>query len=461
MSFTSLRALAIATVLGFASVFTGAPITIDVAVAQAYPPRAEKFDGRVLYQAAFEAIRDKHLKLLEADARDAWAQEWEHKFAGDPKLATESGTDAAIRSLLASLGMRYDRYLGTDFVQVSDALAEGSSSTGVVLKERTVQTAAGPVRQIYVDKLLPASPAEGLLQPGDILKMVACDKIDAQDNTGCKHVADMSGRDVELALYGKEGSQVIVHLIRDNGNDPVSLRVTIARKEMSEHTVVYDASHGDVAVIKVVNFLPADFEKQFETAVKQAVAANVKGIVIDLRGNPGGRTDAAVLAVGNLLFKGKINVVVQRQGTFMTRSEIAANGDYFQATYVRVNVGQRFPSPRPELLVPETMPLAVVIDGKSASASEIFAGALKVNKRAVIVGETSLGKGEGQEVVELPFGRRLVISTFEFRAGGVAHNLKGIEPDLVVPAGTTNGADDQLEAAIANVRTPPASQKAE
>lgn len=458
MNFTWLRVAACAVTLAFLPTALPMPAMQDIALAQAYPPRKVEFNGKQLYQAAFEAIRNQHIDLMEEAARDAWSKQWEHKFDNDTALTTEAGTDEAIRTMLASLGKRYDRYFGTDFVLVKDTLAnEGTASIGVVLKARVVQTDKGPRREIYVERLLPGSPAEGLIQPGDVLKLVDCAIELEQDNTGCREVANMSGPEVELALYGKAGSDIIVHIVRNQGHGPVELRVKVTRKDMTEHAVFLDW-HGDCAVIRIVNFLPADFEKQFEAALKQAAGA--KSIVFDLRGNPGGRTDAAVNAIGNLLEQGKINVVLQRQGAFTLRQEIAANGEFFQVTIMRVNVGQRFPIPRPPLLVAPDVRIAVLIDSKSASASEIFAGALKANKRAVIVGEKSLGKGEGQEVVELPFGRRLHVTTFEFRAGGVAHNLVGIQPDVTAAASTAGGADTQLEAAIKAV-CPPASEKAE
>lgn len=462
MNFQPLRAMAVALTLAFSTICSFLPI-VTPSVAQEYPPRQVQYNGKSEYQAAFEAIRDKHASLLDAAAREAWSQEWEHKYP-DSQFATEASTGEAITAMLASLGKSFDRYLGADFVQVKATLdQDGAASIGVLLKERFSPLDMGIGRDIYVDRFLPGSPATDSLQAGDIIIKVDCASTNVKDNTGCRDVSQMSNRDVELSLYGKADSQVILHIHRPSGKikPGEDMRVSVTRKDMSDHAVFYDDSYGDTAVIRIVNFLPANFEQQFADAIKKALADGCQRIVFDLRDNPGGRTDAAVNVVGNLLKDGKIMTTLHRQGPFMTKQEVSAKGDFFEVLLMRVNVGQRFPVPRPELLVPENMPIAVIINGKSASASEIFAGALKASKRAVIVGENSLGKGEGQEVVELPFGRRLHITTFEFRAGGVAHNLVGIKPDVVVGASTTNGVDDQMTAAIKSVAKLPASRTAE
>lgn len=462
MTFQPLRVAALAMTLAFSTVSALLP-TLTPAAAQAYPPRQVEYNGKAEYQAAFEAIRDNHASLLDATTREAWAKEWEHKYP-DSQFANEASTGEAITAMLASLGKRFDRYLGADFVKVKETLdQDGAASIGVILRERMSPLDMGIGRDIYVDRILPGSPATGVLQVGDIIVKVDCASTDLKDNTGCRDVSQLSNRDVELALYGKADSQVILHIQRPPGKikPGEDMRVTVTRKDMSEHAVFYDDSYGDTAVIRIVNFLPNDFEQQFADAVKKALANKCKRIVFDLRDNPGGRTDAAVNAVGNLLKNGKIMTTLHREGPFTTKQEVSAKGDFFEVLLMRVNVGQRFPVPRPELLVPEDMPIAVIINGKSASASEIFAGALKANKRATIVGTKSLGKGEGQEVVELPFGRRLHLTTFEFRAGGIAHNLVGVDADVVVAAGTTGGADNQMTAAIKSVSSPPASRSAE
>jgi len=302
------------------------------------PPVAQSdlsFDGRALYQAAFEIVRDKHLNLLDSGKRQEFVAQWQRKYDSGEQLKTEVGTDAAIKEMLASQGIPFDRYFTAS------------------------QTAA-----------------------------------------------------------------------------PNSLA--------SEQVVSVQQRADGVAIVTVKHFLPGDLEAQFEAALKQVSGA--KAIVFDLRDNPGGRTEAGVNAVAMLMSEGKINVTILREGNSTTRDEVAIKGPYYMIGRFRTGFGVRTPLPRPAQLIKDDVRLAVLINGKSASASEVFAGALQVNQRAIIVGEQSLGKGVGQEIFDLPFNRRIWITTFEFRAGGVAHHGKGIMPDRIV---SNSGADDtQLEEAV-------------
>lgn len=298
---------------------------------------APSFDGPALYQAAFEMVRDKHLNLLDPGKRQEFVAQWQQKFSAG-QLTTEAGTDAAIKEMLASQGIPFDRYFTANQTAAPNTLA-------------------------------------------------------------------------------------------------------------SEQVVSVQRRPDGVAVITVKHFLPDDFEAQFAEALKQV--ADAKAIVFDLRDNPGGRTEAGVNAVSMLLSDGKVNVTVQRQGDTTTRDEVSIKGSHFLIGKFRTGFGIRTPMPRPAQLIKDDVRIAVLINGKSASASEIFAGALQVNKRAVIVGETSLGKGVGQEIFELPFNRRIWITTFEFRAGGVAHHGSGLTPDRHV---SNTGTDDaQLEEAVHTV----------
>jgi hypothetical protein len=307
------------------------------ALAHAPPavPSDPAFDGRALYQAAFEMVRDKHLNLLDEGKRQQFVAQWENKFATGDQLTTEAGTDAAIHEMLASQGIRFDRYFTPSQTAAPNTLAS---------------------------------------------------------------------------------EQVVMVTRRSDG----------------------------VAVITIKHFLPEDFEHQFEEALKQV--ADAKAIVFDLRDNAGGRTDAGVNAVSMLMSDGKVNVTVRREGNTSTRDEVAIKGPFYMIGKFRTGFGMRTPLPRPAQLIADDVKLAVLVNGKSASASEIFAGALQVNKRAVIVGEKSHGKGVGQEIFDLPFNRRIWITTFEFRAGGVPHNGIGITPDHLVSK--TGSGDAQLEEGV-------------
>jgi C-terminal processing protease CtpA/Prc len=87
---------------------------------------------------------------------------------------------------------------------------------------------------------------------------------------------------------------------------------------------------------------------------------------------------------------------------------------------------------RPPLVVPKDMPVIVLVDGGSASASEILSGALQANKRALIIGQPTVGKGVGQHVINIPGDRNMHVTSFEFRPAAMAMDWIGIVPDIEV-----------------------------
>jgi C-terminal processing protease CtpA/Prc len=132
------------------------------------------------------------------------------------------------------------------------------------------------------------------------------------------------------------------------------------------------------------------------------------------------------------LEKGVILKKVIRDGNHMVTVTFSVTPDKFVMTAQsddgsppQVKEGARQP-----LLVPVTMPIIVLIDGHSASAAEVIAGALQANGRARVMGEPSYGKGVGQDVVQLPYGRSMHITSFEFFPGGVKMDWVGIVPDI-------------------------------
>ncbi len=405
----------------------------------------EPFNGPQLYQVAFEQIRDRHLDLRNPAVRDAWVADWQNKYAGTNQLDTEEGTDEAVKAMLASLNVPFDMYLGRDFASASAFLEANPASIGALLRDRKVATidpATGiPKRQrvTYVAAVRKDSPAGGILFSGDDLEEVGCTSADFTDTSGCRRVAELSPQEIERALYGKPDSLANLTIRRyDEQGNSTLLRVSIKRQIIQTKVVFVEHTQAGVPVIRIINFLPGDFEKQFADALQQV--ADVRNLIIDVRDNPGGRTDAAINALAMLVRQGKLNVTLTREGDALVRDEVTAVDGWFLVKHVQGNFARSFPIVRPEVLVKDTTRIVVLVNHRSMSAAEIFAGALKVNQRATIVGETTYGKGVGQVVIMgLPFGRRLHITAFEFQPGGVALNNIGVDPDVRV-----QGADEQL-----------------
>lgn len=394
------------------------------------------FDGKALYKQVFEQIRDRHLTLKDPVLRKAWEDEWAEKFAQTAKLDTEEGTDEAIKEMTASLHLPFDMYFGKDFAQVTEKLDHGGASTGISLRDRIVlsidKNTGVPKRErvVYITGVRDDGPAFGVLEAGDYLIKVGCESVDPEIMTGCADVSTLSMKDIELKTYGKEGSQAIVSILRSSSDGTSKeMRLAVVRKILHQKVVFVEKTENGTALIRIKNFMPADFELQLETALRQVGDQNA--IIIDVRDNPGGRTDASVNAVSMVMKKGLINVTNTRLGDILVRNEVSVDDNYLMVKTSRGAYGLPMPLARPALLVKEATKIVVLTNNRSMSAAEIFAGALKANGRAVVVGETTYGKGVGQDVIMgLMYGRRLHVTAFEFLPGGVAHNHVGIAPDI-------------------------------
>lgn len=155
----------------------------------------------------------------------------------------------------------------------------------------------------------------------------------------------------------------------------------------------------------------------------------VKGFIIDLRGNPGGLFEQAVELSSLFIEKGKIVSVRYRD-----RQEEVYNAVRFVHDKGRLTLFAE--------------PVVILVDGGSASASEIFAGALKDYKRAVLVGEKTFGKGSVQDVIKLPNGEGVIITIARYYTpSGKSIHEKGIEPDVKVasPESYTPGSEDDVQ----------------
>jgi carboxyl-terminal processing protease len=221
-----------------------------------------------------------------------------------------------------------------------------------------------------------------------------------------KNLSDMTYVEILKALHGKPGSHVVLTLRRVD-QDPI--QVTLERAIITINPVKYDHK-GDIGVLRI-----SYFNEKTEEKLKEAVDAlknqkALRGIVVDLRNNPGGTLDQA-LAVTSLFLDGKKKIVEVRGRDPKKNQAYYANGKDILGG----------------------IPMIVLINGGSASASEIFAGALQDHKRALIMGKTSVGKGSVQGLfpIQNRGGIKLTISRFYTPENHEIHN-KGITPDIVI-----------------------------
>jgi len=305
----------------------------------------------------------------------------------------------------------YSTYLTADQLRDVYSQIEGNFvGLGVELKaEKGV---------LLIVHVIPSSPAEraGIL---------ANDRIVAVDG---KSTAELSTDQAASLLTGPEGSWVRI-TVYTAGSQPRVLNVRREHVEVPslEDVKIIDADFG-VAYIRVPAF-QKNTSRDLETALWDLHRQGMKSLILDLRGNPGGLLTSSVEVADKFLTQG---------GIVSTRGRSPQEDFNYQAHY-----GGTW-----------RVPLVVLIDGDSASASEIFAGAIKDNHRGAIVGRTSFGKGSVQGIFPLGYagsGIRLTTAKF-FSPNGTPISHRGVQPDDLVrvaakptPQGLTDSpADDAI-----------------
>lgn len=435
---------------------------------QAAAPQSQVFDGKILYKAAFEAIRDNHVLLADPAARAKWVAEWEKKFDGTDQLKTEAGTDEALRQLNASLGQRFDYFMDVEATKEEKEQQESTlvgigttlklSGADAIIKalppnatraDAEKALVVSDTNQLVVEQPMEGSPAAAVLKPGDIITGVDAKVVNGKVEN---NVNGRTQKDVIGTIRGAANTPVKITVQRPDGKGGFTEHTfTIVRNAVSVPVVKTRDLGNGITYIRLANFMSRFTVKEMQDALK--AAAKGKGIVIDLRGNPGGSLNAVLVISSFIMPEGKVLSTLNRDGDKVTQNDVTLTSDfvvYFSPPLSPRNV----PSvdQRPPLLIPADMPIVVLIDGGSASASEILSGALQHNHRAVIVGQPSVGKGVGQNVIDLPFGRRLHVTSFEFRPGGEKMDWIGIVPDITVAHDpSVPGSDKQLDAATAKV----------
>lgn len=263
--------------------------------------------------------------------------------------------------------------------------------------------------QIIIIGVIPDSPAEKVgLKAGDVIKAV-----DGKDCTADDFDC------ISSKIKGEEGTIAKLTILR---NDE-TLNLEVKREKVVVNKVEGKVIEGNIGYIKLASFdeeTAKDFKNKFEELQKQ----NIKSLIIDLRNNGGGIVNEALKIADYITDKGSVLLYEIDKN----EKESVKKSDHDPII---------------------NMPIVVLINGNTASSSEILAGALKDLGKAEIVGETSYGKGVIQEILSLPGGSGLKITTEQYKTPNknVIHK-KGIEPDVKVEASDNKEEDVQLQKAI-------------
>ena len=314
--------------------------------------------------------------------------------------------DGAARGMVAGLDA-HSRFLDADeYEQIR--ISTSGNYTGVGLEVQ-----ADGERVVVVAPIEGSAAARAGLQSGDVLVSIDGVAVDA----------GQLGEAIQR-LRGKPGTAVAVTALRGEASLPFRL----LRGPVQVHSV-RTASLGDgVGYVRITQFsdrTAADLGRALRE-FRQA-PGGLRGLVLDLRDNPGGVLDAAVAVADAFLEQGRIVSASGRARTASFRHD-ATPGDLLEGA-----------------------PLAVLVNGNSASAAEIVAGALKDHGRATLLGARTFGKGSVQTVLPLADGRALKLTTARyFTPAGDSIHARGIDPDIVLPEPVGTGrspADDPQVAA--------------
>lgn len=232
---------------------------------------------------------------------------------------------------------------------------------------------------------------------------------------GDKSVQGISLQDAVNMMRGKAGTTIDLTILRKGVNKP--LVFSLIREKIlikSVKSKLLDDNYGYVRLTQFQAMTAQDMEKAIAQLKLQA-GGKLKGLILDLRNNPGGLLDSAIQVSDAFIDndkKGNEEMIVYTQGRLP--------GSKFTAL---ANPGD----------ILQNAPLIVLINNGSASASEIVAGALKDNKRAIIVGTQSFGKGSVQTVLPLDDKRAIKLTTaLYYTPSGVSIQAKGITPDIII-----------------------------
>ncbi len=310
--------------------------------------------------------------------------------------------DGAVRGLVEGLGDPYSAYLTTDEKQdLSEELSGQFEGIGAELTERDgITTVVAP---------LSGSPAEKAgLKASDIIF-----KVNDQETDG------LAVGEVVKMIRGPKGSEVTLTILRDN-LAPFEVKIkreTIIVKSVTSKRI------GSVGYIEINQF-GEDTVGEMAEVIKDFAANKPKAVIIDLRNNPGGFLNDVPPIAGHFIAP---SVVVKEKYRNGGTDQLRSNGI-------------------PEL---PDIPLFVLINGGSASASEILAGALQDYKRATLIGEKSFGKGSVQELIDLPGNTALRVTIAEWLTPlDRAINKIGIEPEVKVTDEKTEAKDPVLDKAL-------------
>ena len=316
------------------------------------------------------------------------------------------------KGYVEGLGDQYSAYYDKkETKELSESLDGSFSGIGAVMTQ-DASSGVLTITQVYDDS--PAKKAG--IKAGDILYRV-------EEKT-------VTGKDLDKVvswIKGKKGTKVNLTLLRGTNSDKI--KVTATRDVINVETVKYKVLENQIGYISISEF-DSVTGAQFAKALKQLQKKNIEGLVVDLRNNPGGSLSTVCDILDSILPKGLI---------VYTKDKNGKKEEYTSDEKHRLN-----------------LPMSVLVNGQSASASEIFAGAVQDYGKAEIIGTQTYGKGVVQNLFDLKDGTCVKLTTSEyFTPKGRNIDGKGITPDVKIEYkynAKDPKADNQLDKAVSVVK---------
>lgn len=364
------------------------------------------------YKPAVSIVNQEVPKDINVDFKLFW-DTWNllsEKYIDKKSLDGQKMLYGAISGMVASLGDPYTVFLPPEG-QKSTKEELGGSFEGV-----GIELGFNTEKRLAVVAPLSGTPAEKVgIKPGDLIV-----KIDNKDTSG------MSLPDAVKLIRGPKGSKITLAILRSGDTDPKSfelMRETIIVKSV-ELSFKNTQSNKKVAFVKLSRFGERTND-EWTQAVSNLQAQNAQAVILDLRNNPGGFLESAVFIASEFLDGGNVVLQENNEGVKIP-FKVNRNGKLIN------------------------MPLEVLINKGSASASEIVAGAIQDRQRGKLIGEKSFGKGTIQEAQDLDQGTGVHITVAKWLTPNSrwVNELGGLDPDVKIESGTDQTKDPQSDKAL-------------
>ena len=356
-----------------------------------------------------------------------------------PLVAQENSSNASVYEQLDLFGDIFERIRSTYVEEVNDAKLIEAAIDGMLSSldphssylspedaERMRVSTSGEFGGLGIEVtqedgwVKVVSPIDGT--PADAAGILAGDFITAVDG---ESVMGLTLDEAVREMRGPVGSEIVITVVREDVPEPFDVSII---RDTIKLTAVRTRTEGNAVVLRVTTFNEQTFPNLQDGIAEQIEAAggieNVDGFVVDLRNNPGGLLNQAIYVADAFLDAGEI---------VSTRGRTPEDGDRFNATPGDLAQGK---------------PIVVLINGGSASASEIVAGALQDHQRAVVVGTNSFGKGSVQTVLPMRGDGAIRLTTSRYYTpSGRSIQALGISPDIIVeqPRRDPNAVEDEEE----------------